>query len=1107
MDTLTSAPIAFNLREPIPGYVLRERIGSGGYGEVWRADAPGGLSKAVKIVFGPLKDGRAERELKALSRIKQVQHPLLLSLERIEMVNDHLIIVMELAHGSLKERFEKSLKDGERGIPRLELLAYLRDVADALDFLYEEHSLQHLDVKPENLLLIANRVKVADFGLIKDLGDRSESLVGGLTPLYAPPEVFDGRPNRHSDQYSLAMVYQELLTGEPAFAGRTVAQLAAQHLHSSPCLAPLPKTDQPVVARALSKDPDRRFPSCRALIDSLTEAPKSASRARRSVAESTRITPAVDSPAKSSPAEVVNRSEHAYPVSSQVRKLPPLDLSAGNLSTGDEAQCRAAVFIGIGGTGAAVLRSLRSRLCERFGNVDDIPSIQMLLLDTDTTTLHAATRGDRASALRSSQLVPLTLRQPQDYRSDASSLLEWLSRRWLFNIPRSLTTEGIRPLGRLALVDHFEAIANVLHHAFSSVIAEESLASSSRTTGINFVNEPPRIFVVASMAGGVGSGLVLDFGYLIRTMLEELHISDEQLHGLLVHSTSRRTNQRDLALANSLSLLTELHHYTSDRGYPGEPACKLPPRVGDSSPFRHTYVTHLGDELSEEEFASGAARIGEYLYQNSVTLAASFFDRCRDGKHDAPQNELVAADTIRTFGLAQVGGTNEEIVRGEANSLCQSLVARWAGRQPGLTPTLEPKGIDNEIENLARKFANGMDLRFDKLANWVNGVIERQLVDSPEAYFHRRIAMSLEHGAAVDSRERIQWAKTLIKDELLGHNEGDDSLQSRVRSKVASVAATKRETLRDWFYILVDAPKSRVQGARDAVRWYQELLDQLESQVLQAIAQLEDLSGSTATTDEEQIVLCYALTELEKVALDAVLRLVRAMKAEVLVCEDRLREFARRILHLGNEFNGSHASTMEGDAELIRSLKEHHLDLTKQLDRELTPALVRKHMSLSDLLTAKSDVWTNLVSTMRTMAQRLAGNVINRMQVARMFQAQAHRSGERSATVADTVRAAEPQLFGCGGDCRYLVIAPQSANDWPDSWRRPFDEAAGVSPSVIAGIDDALVVCCESHRVPLQNVVAHLVGKRSDLVKVAGRLHTRIDVEWPSLECWLNGKA
>ncbi|MCA9121488.1 MAG: protein kinase [Planctomycetaceae bacterium] len=1105
MDTLATAPKAFNLREPIPGYVLRERIGAGGYGEVWRADAPGGLSKAVKIVYGPLKAGRAERELKALGRIKQVQHPMLLSLERIEMVDEHLIIVMELAHGSLKERFEKCVKAGEHGIPRAELLTYLRDVADALDFIYEEHSLQHLDVKPENLLLIANRVKVADFGLIKDLGDRSESLVGGLTPLYAPPEVFDGRPSRNSDQYSLAMVYQELLTGEPAFAGRTVAQLAAQHLHSSPCLAPLPKTDQPVIARALSKDPDRRFPSCRALIDSLTEAPKASNRVRRTATESTRITPTAE---EAFPASIVTdepNKQVAYPASSKTSLLPPIAFG----EAGEDLKYHPAVFIGVGGTGAAVLRSLRSRLCQRFGNVDDIPSLQMLLLDTDVTALHNATRGERSSALRPNQLLPLTLKQPQEYRGEATSLLEWLNRRWLFNIPRSLTTEGIRALGRLALVDHFDAIANVLHHALSSVIDDNSIDSSTRTTGLRFVKAAPRIFVVASTAGGVGSGLVLDLGYLLRTMLEELHISDEQLHGVLVHSTSRRTNQRDLALANSLSLLTELHHYVSPSGYPGEPACKLPPRVGNSEPYRHTYVAHLGEELNEEEFAAGAARIGEYLYQNSVTNAAAFFDRCRDEDPDSAVRKHAAANTVRTFGLAQIGGANDAVVCEEANSLCRSLVAHWAGRQQISGAHAAIRSIDPEIENLARKFAYGMDLRLDKMLTWAKGILERQLVDSPQAYFQRRIASSFEQSAGSDLQTKRELAKGHIKNELLGQSEGADSIQSRLQAKVASVAESKRETLRDWFYILVDAPKSRVGGAQDAVLWYKEMLANLESQVNQAAASSES-PADVAVDSEEQLVLRYAMRELDRITYDAVLLLIRALKAEVLLCEDLLREFARRILHLSNEFNSSRQPTTEADEALIRSLKEHHLELTRRLDSELTPALVRKHMSLSDLLNANSDVWTNLVSTMRTTAQRLAGSVIDRMQVLTMIQRGANsqhgakHSGEQGISATDVVQIAKPHLGECGGDYRYLLVAPRFAGTLPPSWKAPFEETVGGPMNSIAGVDDALVVCCEAQGVPLQNIAAHLVGSRSDLLKVAGRLHTRIDVEWPMLERWLN---
>jgi serine/threonine protein kinase len=267
--------------EPIPGYRLIEPLGKGGFGEVWKCQAPGGFLKAIKFVRGGTSADEsqswlAEQELKAIDLIKNIRHPFILTVERAEVQRSTLMIVMELADRNMQDLLMECEGRGLRGIPRGELLRYLSEAAEALDLMNFEHGLQHLDVKPQNLFLVGGHLKVADFGLVNRLPDpkaadtAAKQGVGGITPRYVAPEILQHHISRRSDQYSLAIVYQELLTGQVPFKGRSGRELFLQHMQARPDLSPLPEADRDVVAQALAKDPEERFASCRDLVRALT---------------------------------------------------------------------------------------------------------------------------------------------------------------------------------------------------------------------------------------------------------------------------------------------------------------------------------------------------------------------------------------------------------------------------------------------------------------------------------------------------------------------------------------------------------------------------------------------------------------------------------------------------------------------------------------------------------------------------------------------------------------------------------------------------------------------------------------------------------------------
>jgi serine/threonine protein kinase len=265
--------------EPIPGYRLEALLGRGGFGEVWRAQAPGGFPVALK--FLAIDAAGSERELRSLQMLQRVRDGHLLGLFGVWQLPGFFVLAMELADGTLMDRLNECRRRGLPGMPRDELLDYFQQAARGIDFLNEaRHALveggqpaaiQHGDIKPQNLLLVGSLCKVGDFGLLRRLAATASQKTGSMTVAYAPPEVLDRKPSPRSDQYSLAVSWCQLRSGRLPFEGEPV-QIMAGHLYRPPDLSMLPRGERPAVARALAKKPEERWPTCRAFVDALRSA-------------------------------------------------------------------------------------------------------------------------------------------------------------------------------------------------------------------------------------------------------------------------------------------------------------------------------------------------------------------------------------------------------------------------------------------------------------------------------------------------------------------------------------------------------------------------------------------------------------------------------------------------------------------------------------------------------------------------------------------------------------------------------------------------------------------------------------------------------------------
>lgn len=819
--------------EPIPGYRLIERLGRGGFGEVWKAQAPGGLLKAIKIVHGDLRtvdhDGshRAEQELQALRRVQAIRHPYLLSIERYDIVDGRLVIVTELADCNLFDRYLHFTHQSCRGIPRELLVRYLREAAEALDLMNCQHQLQHLDIKPQNLFLIHDHVKVADFGLVKDLEGVRTALTGGVTPLYAAPETFDGAVTPFCDQYSLAIVYQELLTGHRPFVGTSVQQLMMQHLQASPDLTHLPQFDRPAIAKALAKKPEARHPSCMAFIEALDQAgqgpaARTSARVDDLPAESDHRLPNV--------AESIRRLEHREskpfrpetpPTMMRIRHETPAPLivdhpaarTAPPEMTGPGVLVPA-VVIGIGRGGGLALRRLRQHLAERFGGLAALPHLKLLYVDSDSEEADEATKGD--NGLESDEVLLTRLNRASHYlkpRRNGRSLIEgWFDSQWLYRIPRNPAVAGQRALGRLAFGDHYTAFVERLDAILEAVVAPSALERAARNTGLTLRTNRPRVYIVTSLGGGTGSGMVLDAAYTARARLKALGYFRPDVRGVLllppVETVSAAAAQ---ATANAAAALTEVIHFSQpdtlfEHGFDDRDC-----RVTDASPpFGRLCVLPWALETRAGSTHDGPAQAGDWLACDLSQPLGRATDELREAALGVEHHngDLGAA----TFGLCVFSSPRQGLLRAAACRLCASLVECWCGRDAGPVRAAAAKVLSSQWGDQAEMGPQALKALLDKAVVEAAGRPPEEMFDALTAPLAPRGLFGGKVDADACRTAHERWS------ELLGFPGTSDGIAgAALRSAAEALVTEWGGRLSQLTAAMIERPDLRLPGAEETV--------------------------------------------------------------------------------------------------------------------------------------------------------------------------------------------------------------------------------------------------------------------------------------------------
>lgn len=252
-------------------YRLIRRLGGGAFGDVYLGEDLRNNAQVAIKVMEPLKTQEAVQQfLREVRSLVRLRHPHIVPVRDfgVDEKTGIPFIVMEYApNGSLRQRHSRGTR-----MPLETVFTYVTQIADALQYAHDD-KLIHRDVKPDNVLIgVNNELLLSDFGVVTFSHtlymnlSQPPSQNGIGTPSYIAPEQYQGKPEKASDQYALAIMTYEWLTGTCPFTGSTPFEIYYQHINVAPrplheLVPDIPSQIEAAVMKALAKVPVDRYAS------------------------------------------------------------------------------------------------------------------------------------------------------------------------------------------------------------------------------------------------------------------------------------------------------------------------------------------------------------------------------------------------------------------------------------------------------------------------------------------------------------------------------------------------------------------------------------------------------------------------------------------------------------------------------------------------------------------------------------------------------------------------------------------------------------------------------------------------------------------------------